>query len=228
MKSQWFKFKDEAIKLRRGGASLRDVEKRLKIPRSTLSYWFKDVILSSSQKAKLVKNWKLALGKARVEAVKWHNEQKQIRVENAKASALNTLSRLNTREAGILEIALAMLYLGEGAKTTLGLCIGNSNPLILRFFIASLRFIYGFDCQKIHCELHLRYDQNVLKMKQYWSKELNLPAKNFTSVAVDLRTKGSKTYPHYKGVCVLRCSNTAIQRKLMYLAEEFCNKVILQ
>ena len=57
MKSQWYKFKDEAIKLRRDGASLRDVEKRLKIPRSTLSYWFKDVDVTARQKEKLFKNW---------------------------------------------------------------------------------------------------------------------------------------------------------------------------
>jgi hypothetical protein len=42
----------------------------------------------------------------------------------------------------------------------------------------------------------------------------------------DSRTKGSKTYEYYKGVCVLRCGNAAIQRKLLFLAEEFCKKII--
>jgi hypothetical protein len=228
MRSQWYKHKDEAIKLRRNGASLRDVEKKLNIPRSTLSYWFKDVTLSSFQKAKLFKNWQNALGKARIEAVKWHNEQKQIRLKQARTFALKTLSELNTRDTKILEISLAMLYLGEGAKTSLGLSLGNTNSLILKFFISSLELVYGLDRKKIHCELHLRHDQNALKIKEYWSNELNIPIENFTSVAFDLRTKGSKTYFDYKGVCVLRCSNTAIQRRLMYLAEEFCNKIILQ
>lgn len=226
MESQWYKLKNTAIKLRRTGASLRDVEKKLNIPRSTLSYWFKDVILTAPQKTKLFKNWQQALGKARVEAVKWHNKQKEIRLETAKKSALETLGRLNLQNKDILEIALAMLYLGEGSKSTPELSLGNSNPLILKFFIKSLSLAFNFDCSKIHCELHLRADQDAMNIKKYWSRELDIPTENFTTVAFDPRTKGSKTYSYYKGVCVLRCGSAAIQRKLMFLAEEFCNKVI--
>lgn len=226
MKSQWYKLKDAAIELRRTGASLRDVEKKLKIPRSTLSYWFKGVVLTSKQKEKLFKNWKQALGKARKEAVKWHNQQKQLRLEAARISALETLGRINTRQKDILELALAMLYLGEGAKSTPETNLGSSSPLILKFFIKNLCVVYNLDCSKIHCELHLRADQDGLKMKRYWARKLRVPLKNFTTVSFDSRTKGSKTYQYYKGVCVLRCGNAAIQRKLLFLAEEFCKKII--
>jgi hypothetical protein len=72
----------------------------------------------------------------------------------------------------------------------------------------------------------LRADQNPEKMKRFWSKELGLPLNSFGYVALDKRTVGSKTYPHYKGVCYVRCGNAAIQRKLMYLSEIFYKKVI--
>jgi hypothetical protein len=226
MKSQWYKFKDEAIKLRRGGASLRDVEKRLKIPRSTLSYWFKDVVLTARQKEKLLKNWHYALGKARVEAVKWHHKQKELRMAEANRQALETLNTIDLSKKSILDLALAMLYLGEGSKTLPQTSIGSSSPMILKFFIKALELVYGLERRAIKCELHLRADQKPNLIKRYWVRELGIPLKNFTKAAIDLRTKGIATYKYYKGVCVLQCSNAAIQRKLLFLAKEFCEKVI--
>ena len=226
MKSQWYKLKDTAIALRKNGESLRDVEKKLKIPRSTLSYWFKNVLLTQRQKRKLLKNWQLALGKARVEAVKWHNKQKELRLAEAKRQALETLQTVDVSQKSILDLALAILYLGEGFKSAPQTALGSSSPLILKFFIKALYQVYNLDCRKIKCELHLRADQKSDLMKRYWSKELGIQLKNFTNVSIDVRTKGSVTYKHYKGVCVLQCGNSAIQRKLLYLAEEFCKKVI--
>ncbi len=226
MKSQWYELKSKAIAYRRKGYSLRMVEHKLGIRRSTLSYWFKDVVLTSEQKAKLLKNWGEALGKARVEAVKWHNKQKAQRLALAKSLALDSLSRINTNDKDILELALAMLYLGEGSKKSPETRIGSSDVKILKFFISGLEEVYNFDPSTIHCDLHLRADQNSVKMKKFWSRELQIPLKNFISTAFDKRTEGSVTYSHYKGVCVLNCGAAAIQRRLLYLADEFCEKVI--
>lgn len=204
------------------------IEKKYGVPRSTLSGWLKGIVLTDQQKDKLLKNWQQALNEARKEAVKWHNAQKQMRLQQAKKAAEETLKTLNIRQKNILELALAMLYLGEGFKSTPETSIGNSSPQILKFFIKALCLAYNFDRNKIRCELHLRADQNPVEIKEYWSSELSIPLANFTTVSIDMRTKGSVTYGHYKGVCVLRCGNAAIQRKLLFLAESFCNKVILQ
>jgi len=55
---------------------------------------------------------------------------------------------------------------------------------------------------------------------------LGIPIDNFGYVNIDKRTVGSKTYPHYKGVCYITCGNVAIQRKLLYLGEIFCKKTV--
>ncbi|MBI2040376.1 hypothetical protein HYT18_04865 [Candidatus Microgenomates bacterium] len=224
MRSKWFELKPEAIKLRRQGASIREVEKLLKIPRSTLSGWFRNVKLTEKQKNKLKEDWLKALSKARTRAVLWHNEQKQIRLKEAEDQAKKLLSVINLKDKSILELALAMLYLGEGLKVN-GTAMGNSNPLILKFFIKALIKLYGFDIKKIKCELHLRADQNPEKLRRYWSEELNLPVSSFTSISIDKRTIGSTTYPSYNGVCVLQCGNIAIQRRLVYLSRLFCEKI---
>jgi len=221
MQSKWFRLKEKALDLRKHGKSIRDIEISLSIPRSTLSGWFKNIVLTVEQKRKLLENGRLGLIDARKKAVVWHKNQKKIRLKQAKEQALQVLSKINTRNKDILELSLAMLYLGEGSKT-LDTSMGNSNPLILKFFISSLRKLYNLDLSKIKCELHLRNDQNAKCLKSYWSKELGLPLNDFRAY-IDKRTFKSPTYPGYRGVCVLRCGNVAFQRRLIFLAREFCN-----
>ncbi len=226
MKSKWYELKPKAIQLRQNGISLREVAKILKIPKSTLSGWFKEIKLSKKQKLKLKRNWIIALTKARPKAVIWHNLQKRTRLNHAEKQASTVLSLINQSDKSILELALALLYMGEGFKASSGTGMGNSDPLILKFFIKAIIKCYDFDINKISCELHLRADQNTDTVRRYWSKELNLPLKSFRSISVDKRTIGSPTYPTYNGVCVIRCGNIAIQRRLIFLAKKYCEGII--
>ncbi len=225
MISKWFRLKDRVIKYRQAGNSLKDAVKKFGIPKATLSGWFKNVKLSKSKKKILNNKWRKGLVYARMKSLIWHNAEKKKRIELAEKEAEISLSKLKF-DSNEIEIALAMLYLGEGFKTSVCTGIGNSDPLVLRFFIRALERNYSFDRLKIKCELHLRADQNINSIRRYWSKELKIPICNFTSVSVDKRTIGRKTYPHYKGVCVLRCGTVAISRKLVYLSRQFCGRII--
>ena len=134
MRSKWFELKPKAVKLRKSGKSIPYIEGKLGIPRSTLSGWFKNIELSSSQRKVLDDNWRNALVFARSKAVVWHNQQKEQRLKVAQEQALKLLGDLNTADANILDVALAFLYLGEGVKKA-ETGIGNSDPMILNFFI---------------------------------------------------------------------------------------------
>lgn len=226
MRSKWYELRPKARFLRRRGYSLRHIEHRLGIPRSTLSGWLKHIQLSKTQSEKLQQDWKNALVKARVKAVVWHNTQKELRLREAESAALKTLQYIDHQDKHLLELALAILYLGEGFKKTSGAGIGNSDPELLKFFIVALNKIYAIESRTIKCQLHLRADQSPTAMKKYWSKQLRIPQKNFTSVMIDRRTVGTKTYAEYKGVCILRCGGVAIQRKLIYLGQLYVTKVL--
>ncbi len=223
MKSKWYELKPSAIKLRKKGYSIRDIEKALKIPRSTLSGWLKDIKLTKKQKEELHNKWKTGLDKARKRAVIWHNQQKQCRIAQAKKQAELVLSKIDIDNKHILELALAMLYLGEGDKTK-ETNIGSSDLLILKFFIKSLETLFKISRLDITCQLHLRIDQDERKMIHYWSKELDIPKNKFRAYK-DKRTAKSRTYPHYKGVCVVRCGKVAIQRRIVHLSKKYCKIV---
>lgn len=225
MISRWYKLKDQAILMRKNGTSIIEIERHLKIPKSTLSGWLKPLKLSARAKKIIYKNWKQRLVKTRRLAIAWHNLQKLNRLKHAESEALNVVRKIDIKNPVLLDLALAVLYLGEGFKIE-NTGMGNSDPMILKFFIAVLRKNYNIPTEKFRCELHLRADQDPDKTKWWWSKELKIPLGNFTATSIDKRTVGSVTYPTYKGVCIVRCGSVAIQRKLLYISKMFCQKVI--
>ena len=224
MKSKWFNLKEKAIAMRKKSASIKDIEDELKIPRSTLSGWLRTVKLRQNQKDFIHKRWRERLVATRKRAVEWHNTQKDNRLKEAETQALKALETIDASDPSILNLALSMLYLGEGfKKDTFGM--GNSDPMILKLFVTLLLKIYLVPLDKLSCELHLRADQDPKKIKKYWSQELGIPIGNFKWVSIDKRTLGSPTYPYYKGVCIVRFGSIAIQRKLLYTSKIFCQRV---
>jgi hypothetical protein len=225
MQSKWFELKSKALLLRRNGKSIKYINKLLGIPMSTLSGWLKGVQLTKKQKQILDRNWRLGLIKARKKAVVWHNRQRKFRLKEAESEADKVLQKIEIKDKNIVDLALAMLYLGEGFKSQ-KTGMGNSDPLILKFFLKIMINLYHLDINKISFNLHLRADQNPKAMKMFWSKELNVPIERFGKISIDKRTEGKTTYNTYKGVCVVSCANIAIQRKLDYLSKYYCEKVI--
>lgn len=225
MQSKFLHLKPHAIEMRKTGLSIRNIAQTLDIPKSTLSGWLKNIPITNEQALHLIRNRTIAFQQARIKASLWHKEQKQKRIKNAESQANNLLSSIEDNK-NIQELALAMLYWGEGFKADRELGIGNSDPRILRFFIKIYTSNFNIPKNSIKCGLHLRADQNAEEMKEYWSKELDLPLGNFNFVNFDKRTLGSKTRDSYKGVCLLHCSNVAIKRKLMYIAETYCDKIL--
>lgn len=223
MQSRWFELKETAITLRKTGMSMKVIERKLGIPRSTLSGWFKTVEITEEQRLKLMKNKQDGWAKARVNAVESHRTQKVLRLLAAKQEAIKTLDNIELSNE-VLDLAFAMLYLGEGAKNG-STSLANSEPRILKFVLSVLRINYGITSDMVRCELHLRADQKPEDLKEFWSKELGIPILNFRGCYIDKRSEGKATYDYYKGVCVLYCGPIAIQRKLIYLYNLFCDKV---
>jgi len=168
----------------------------------------------------------MGLVHAREKAVRWHNAEKGKRLAIAVKEGEDVLGKLNFSDRNLLELALAMLYLGEGNKSADETGMGNSDPLILKTFLHILKKNYNIDTGKIRCELYLRADQNSKKMISFWAKELGLSLKNFKYAHFDQRTAGSPTFAHYKGVCMVRYGSVAIKRKLMHISRYFCERLI--
>lgn len=220
--SRWHGLKPMAISLRKKGRSLRDIEATLGIPRSTLQGWLKGVVIADRYTKSLKRRHEVALVKARALAAKAHSRNKNIRVEKAQSDIDFAFTKKTLANPKLLEAALAMLYLGEGRKRETGLGLGNSDPMIISFYVAALEKLYGIDRKSLYVSLHLRADQDESELKKVWSKAIGIPESQFRYVLRDKRTEGKPTYPNYNGVCFIGGGGVDIQRRLMYLAHVLC------
>jgi len=218
MESKHLALKSRATSLRKRGLSLGYIENKLKIPRSTLSGWCKNIKLSKKQKEKLFNNWKNGLANARVKAALWHKKDGDNRRLAIRRDVKNFISGINI-DKKIGELIMAIFYLAEGGKKENNFSLANSNPDILKGIINLLRFLYKIDESKFRCVLHLRNDQDEKILKDFWSKTLNIPTIKFLKTQFDKRTI-KKTYDHYKGVCVLIYYDMALERRILYLGDE--------
>jgi len=223
MKSKWFNLKNKAISLRKKGLSIRYVEKKLGINRSTLSGWFKNVQLTQAQKDQLLFNWKNGLIAAQKKGGQWHFEQGQKRRTAIREEVESFVFNIRIDKI-IGELMFATFYLAEGNKTEGAFGIANSNSKILRSVISLFRFLYPLDESKFRCSLHLRKDQDEKVLKKYWSEILQIPEEKFTKTQFDERAV-KKTYDHYKGVCVVYYHDMALQRRILYLGDKLLEMI---
>lgn len=207
--------------LRRKGGSIRDIESKLGIPRSTLSGWFRSVQLTQQQRAKLQSAQHDALVEARRKAVQWHNAQKQQRLAQALASSKSLLQIIDTKDVSYMKIALASLYMGEGAKKDGSIALASTDSRILRFYINALKHAYNVPISTFRIELHLREDQSELSMLRYWLQVLDLPITTKHRIYKDPRTKGKATHKGYHGVCLVSGGGVAVQRELLHIGRQY-------
>jgi hypothetical protein len=223
--SKWFSYKDEVVELRKAGTSLPDISKRYGIAKSTLSYWLKDIELSDDGKNKIKKSADERLVEARLKSAAWHRNEKQLRIMKAEQQAKDTYSALpKTNE--VHELALAMLYFGEGGKSG-STTMGASDPFMLQFFIASIELLYDKKRSDFRYDLHLRYDHNEKQLKQYWASKLDIPIERIRYVSKDPRSIGKPTYNGYMGVCQIYVGDISILRRLKALYNVYCSEIIL-
>ena len=191
----------------------------LYIPKSTLSIWCQGVTLPLWYEEKVRELNKSSLTKAQRYAWAQIKRKRELFLEAVSREAKSILKRFN--QDG-LKIALAMLYLGEGAKwrSHSGLVLGNSDPEVICLYISLLRECYKIETHKLKCRVSYRADQNIHELENYWSKITGITQENFYKTKPDPRTIGKRTLnPDYKGVCVIHCAGAHIQLELEMIAK---------
>lgn len=213
--------KRKAIDLREQGLTFSLIQERLnkKIPKSTLSCWFKDVKLSDETLHENKRLSNLATEKSRKLAVIANKVIKQKYFDSIENQYIYLENEAKNTNMGL--IILAMIYLGEGAKSSKGsLMIGNSDSNVIKLFLFHLRRCFDIDENKFRCTVQCRDDQDILDLEKFWSEVTNIPLSQFYKARVDSRTIGKPSRkPEYKGVCRLEYMSADIYHRLMKIAE---------
>lgn len=213
--------KSQAIKLRKLGLTYSLIQKQLdiKIPKSTLTFWFKGIKLSVIATKENKRLSTLATEKSRIMAVKANKIIRQEYLDSLSNRYEHLKESITNKDTAL--IALSMIYLGEGGKSKTGsVSIGNSDPNVIRLFLYLLNICFVIDKSKFRCTVQCRADQNTQELEKFWSKTTGIPFTQFYKTRIDPRTVGKPSRKlDYKGVCSLDYFSADIFNTIMAIIE---------
>jgi hypothetical protein len=194
--------KKTARLLRKQGFSYSEINNALsrKRPKSTLSYWFKDLPLSESQKEELRIRFASKLVETREKSLLARKKKRIAYLEGV--ASRNTGIDCVLDDSFVRKALLGTLYLAEGSKHSGTLTFANSDPRIIRLYLFLLRSCYNVQESKFRCTILARADSPIRELTRFWEKQTAIPIEQFYKARVDKRTVGQPTQkPDYRCVC---------------------------
>ena len=114
------------------------------------------------------------------------------------------------------------LYWGEGnKKSKTAVRLGNTDPGLLRYFLDFLIKIYNIDKNRLRFGLQIFTDNDPVKVKKYWCKELKISADKFQKIIITPSVrKGTYGVKSQYGVLTIYFSNIKIRDIIVGAIEE--------
>jgi transcriptional regulator with XRE-family HTH domain len=180
--------REEARRLRREeGLAMRVIAARLGVAVSTVSLWTRDIVLTEEQHERLRAANPIYNRQLRGQAG---------RSASARASRLAAQEhgRLRARKADPAHLLGCMLYWAEGTKDRNVVAFTNSDPAMMRAFLAFLRGCYGVPDERVALAVncHLNNGLPLVEIETWWLTELQLPAACLRGATVNRRSSASR------------------------------------
>ena len=217
-------------KLRSEGKTYGEIQTilRLHIPKSTLSWQCKNVILPENYQERINTLNTTSLTKGRIIGTEINRLKREQFFQLIQK--INSPIAKMAKEKPIGKIALAMLCLGEASKykpkKRSTFYLGNSDPRIIIIFLQLLKKCYPFCIEKIRATVQCRADQDAIALKNFWQKTTGIPEHLFYKPLIDPRTKGKPTKKaNYHGVLRVDFFDTKVQLELESLSDLIYNEL---
>ncbi|MDP2362297.1 MAG: helix-turn-helix domain-containing protein [Ignavibacteria bacterium] len=185
------KEKNKALKLRQKGKSIKEIAKELKIAKSTVSLWCRDIELTSEQIQKLHKQMKAGAYKgARIQYQRRLRKTKEFEKQG-----INEIGELSDRDFLLSGLGL---YWGEGAKKRRWVKVNNSDPEIIKFILEWFRRILKVkpDRFTLRVSINKIHKDRIEELEEYWSKITGIPRKQFGTTTL-IKVKNKKVYENF-------------------------------
>lgn len=216
----------EAERLRtEQGLSYSEIAEQVGVSKSTLSYWLKQITLTYEQEIRIQQH----IEDNQSSFVAQAREINKKRFQEARNQAFQTGTEIAQQipdDDRIHELALAMLYLGEGDKTGNRIQIANTDPSVLRYFLWAMEKLYKIDRVEMSLRLNLIEIARPLEsqMIDWWSSELTCMPTQFSKTQFDSRSKSTNITGEYHGVCTITYNDTYLYERLKGLYTAYFNQ----
>jgi Homeodomain-like domain len=208
----------EARRLRREeGRSVKELAALLRVSRSTISLWVRDIDLTDEQRADLCRR----SGIGRIKGSKTNAALALGRHRDAQR-----IGRDSARQGDVLHAAGCMLYWAEGSRSRHAVEFVNSDPAMVAFFLRFLRTCFSVSDPKIRvtCNLFADHAERQREIESFWLRELGLPKTCLAKSTVNRYSKHSKKKRRNKlpyGTCRLKISDTWLVHEVRGAIQEY-------
>jgi len=190
-----FKEKIKAQKLRHKGQSIKEIAKKLKVSKGTVSIWCRGIHLTKKQIARLDERQRRGGYKGRIKGARIQRERYLKKVEELKKEGAKEIKKLNKRD---LLIAGIGLYWGEGNKTGSMVRFHNSDPQTIRFMMKWFKEIYHIPTERfaMYININETHKNRLGEVKKYWSRVTGISLKQFRKPIL-IKAKNKKIYANF-------------------------------
>ena len=190
----------ELVRQLRGvGLSYGEIRSIVPVAAATLSTWCRDVALTPAQRQAIDDRTLRGGGRRDTQ------RRRRLAVEEIRRSAAAEVPALISDP---LWLAGTILYWAEGAKTTRKLDLGNTDPEILRLFIAWVRRHHD-PAVEFSLALHLHEMNDERAARRFWEHELGLSTLTWQKTFVKPKGTGHRRNHLPWGVCRVRPRRSA-------------------
>ncbi|HEX3767976.1 MAG TPA: hypothetical protein VHT72_06335 [Puia sp.] len=220
------KDKSTAMRLRLQGKSYTEIQREMGgISKSTLSLWFKDMVLSDAARAKLSMRQR---EKSLAGMLKRNKKQTADAIQ--RTSAIRNAARIEIEKISRNELFITgiALYWAEGYKRPLmrngreivSHCISftNADPKMLNMFIRFITEICDVPREKLKIGVRIFQHLNEELTLSYWSDVLKIPRSQFskTYLGISRSSQGKRPFNRLPyGVVQIRINDTNLFHKIM-------------
>ena len=158
--------------MRKRGLSYSEIENRLHVPKSTVSYWLKNIKLTPEQAKKL--------NDKRTEVAKANSLKKTVKtsklIEEIKNSSAQDIKEISKKELWLMGV---ILYWKNGNQSDLrkGVYFSSADPGMIKLFLKWLKEVGGIKDEEVKFNIFLAKNKkiSVESVVAYWSKVTRFP-----------------------------------------------------
>ena len=204
------KEKIKAIHLRKSGRTYNEIKNKIKVSKSTLSIWLKDIKLTPAQEKRIY----VELRQKNAYRLARFNQKK--RIERTKKILKEAKKEVSLYLKDPLFLSGLMLYWAEGdkSKKTENVKFTNSDPAMIIFIMRWLRKICKVPETKFRVCLHIHKLHCRRDMKKYWSGITGIPLSQFYKTQVKPTSLKQRKNKLYNGTCAVSICSKDLFRKI--------------
>lgn len=219
--------------MRMQGKSYTEISRGLGMSKSTLSLWFRHLILPEEMRAKINSRARTAS----INAILKHNK-KQTHDAEERSRAIRADHRKSVGTISVRELMLigSALYWAEGYKRPIlrdgkprtyhPVSFTNSDPLMVKLFLKFLRGVCHVAEEHIKADLRIFEHQNEAHLLDYWGRITGLPYSNFRKTYRGVSISNQRKRPFNVlpyGTIQIRVSRTEVFHRIMGWIEGLAN-----